>query len=146
MREKVELLLAKGDFDALRESISPMKMDDIESLLLIIAHDESCISTYSFANYMRRITNSPEWHRVAISLMLHPFCFLEDAYSVALFHLREILKVRRTSSELYTLLFLYTVAGNVHAAEAHQVAEELLQEVPNDPVALRVLRETSAET
>ena len=147
MRETVELLLEKGDFAALQEVVLPMDMEAIDSLLFQIAYDEDCIAAYSFANYMIQITNSPEWHRVAKNLMVHQFFYLGGAYSVALFHLREILKVRRTVDNLRGLLFFNSVPEKVvDDEEARLVAEEILREVPDDPVALRILRETSSET
>lgn len=82
------------------------------------------------------------WLELAIDIMLHPLCYVEGAYSVALYHARELLEVTRSVKNLERILFFYDIPEKlINQEEAESIAEEILRMEPNNEVARRVKEE-----
>ena len=74
--------------------------------------------------------------------MLNPLCFLEGAYSVALFHSRELLKNERNVLNLERILFFYNIPEKlVDKNEAKSIAQEILKLEPDNVVAHDIVKE-----
>ena len=96
------------------------------------AYDTESISVYSFVLYMIKKTGKENWIELAIDIMLNPLCFVKGAYSVALFHARELLLIERNVINLERILFFYNIAVKlVHKEEAWYIANEILKIEPN---------------
>ena len=96
MIEKIKKNIVQGKY---REaSILCGKIDDISvsDIILNIAYDIESMAVYSFIQYMINITEKKTWIELAIDIMIHPLCFIEGAYSVALYHVRELLLMDRS--------------------------------------------------
>ena len=80
------------------------------------------------------------WIRLAINIMLNPLCFIEGAYSIGLFHARELLAIDRNVENLERLLFFYNIPEKlIDYKEASSIAEELLLMESDNEVALELL-------
>ena len=77
--------------------------------------------------------------RTAIDIMLNPLCFIEGAYSVALFHARELLLIEKNLRNLERIIFFYNIPEKlVDEEEAKYISKEISKEQPDNEVALGV--------
>lgn len=72
-----------------------MDANSIRGMKRTIAYDTENICVYCFTQYMGKRTGQVNWIELAIDIMLNPLCFIEGAYSVALFHARVLLLIER---------------------------------------------------
>ena len=104
-----------------------------------IAYETESINVYGFIVYMIRSEGNKEWIKLAIDILLNPLCFIEGAYSLALFHVRELLKIDRNVENLERILFFYNIPEKlVDDIEAYQIAEEILAIDADNVVALKI--------
>ena len=88
---------------------------------------------------MIRQTGKTFWTELAIEIMLNPLCHIEGAYSVALFHTRELLAKERNVKNLEMMIFFYHLPEKlVNDKEAKGIAKEILRIEPYNKVALDV--------
>ena len=84
-------------------------------------------------------TKKVEWIELAIDVMLNLLCFIQGAYSVALFHTRELLAITKSIENLESILFFYKIPEKlVDKKEAQCIVEEILNIEPDNKVALGV--------
>lgn len=68
-------------------------------------------------------------------------CFIEGAYSIALFHSRELLEMKLCITNLERILFFHNIPEKlVEDDEAELVAKKIIEIEPNNIVALEILR------
>lgn len=73
--------------------------------------------------------------------MINPLCFIEGAYSIALFHARELLKMNSSVVNMERILFFHNIPEKlVGHTEARLIANEIISVEPNNAVALEVLK------
>lgn len=114
-------------------------MSNIRDIIMTIAYDTENICVYSFIQYMIRKTEKTDWIELAIDVMLNPLCFVEGAYSVALFHARELLSITKSVEALERILFFYNMPERlVELEEAKHIAKEILKLEPNNEIALKL--------
>lgn len=72
--------------------------------------------------------------------MLNPLCFIEGAYSIASFHVRELLSIDRNVENLERILFFYNIPERlIDEDEARCLAEELLSMESDNKVAFQII-------
>lgn len=137
--ETLKMDLFQGKYEKAEERCNHMDLNNIRNMIMIIAYDTESMCVYSFVRYMIEKTRDVFWMKLAADLMIHPLCFVEGAYSVALFHARELLSVERFVENLDRILFFYNIPEKlIDKAEAQCIAREILKIEPNNAVALEV--------
>lgn len=139
MSEELKMNLLQGKYREVEEKCRHMNMTNIRDTIMTIAYDTENICVYSFIQYMIRKTEKISWIELAIDVMLNPLCFVEGAYSVALFHARELLSITKNVENLERILFFYNIPEKlVELEEARHIAKEILKLEPNNEIALKL--------
>lgn len=139
MSEELKKNLLQGKYREAEEKCRHMNMSNIRDIIMTIAYDTENICVYSFIQYMIRKTEKTDWIELAIDVMLNPLCFVEGAYSVALFHARELLSITKSVEALERILFFYNMPERlVEFEEAQHIAKEILKLEPNNEIALKL--------
>ena len=140
MMEKIKTALLQGRYEIIDSTFKNMKSNDIRVMLLDIAYDTGSVGVYCFVQHMIRQTGNVFWKELAIELMVNPLCHVEGAYSVALFHSRELLKLERSIENLEMILFFYGLPEKlIDEKEAKSVAMEILKTDQYNKIALEVI-------
>lgn len=135
--------LIQGRYEEVEKILIGMDEMTIRDVFLNIAFETESICVYSFAQYMGNKTKKLSWTELAIEIMIHPLCFIEGAYSVALFHSRELLSINRSIENLERILFFYDVPEKlVEKEEAYNIASEILKIAPHNKVATKIFYST----
>ena len=72
-------------------------------------------------------------------MMLNPLCFVEGAYSAALFHARELLAMEKSVENLERVLFFYNIPEKlIEEEEAILISREILKLEPDNKIALNI--------
>lgn len=141
MRDLIRLKLKQGKYIELEEICKEIDSDELQNLMLELAYETENINVYGFVRYMIEIERKESWKRLAINIMLNPLCFIEGAYSIALFHARELLAIDRNVENLERLLFFYNIPERlIDETEACCIAKELLSIEPNNKAALQIIQ------
>lgn len=78
---------------------------------------------------------------MVVDIMINPLCFIEGAYSVALFHSRELLIKERSVENLERIIFFYNIPEKlIDKEEVECISAEILKKEPNNEVALSVIK------
>lgn len=140
MMEDFKMNLLQGKYKAAEEICKSMDFNSIRDMILTIAYDTENICVYCFVQYMIERTGKTEksrWIELAIDIMLNPLCFIEGAYSVALFQARELLLIEKNIRNLERIIFFYNIPEKlVSEEEAKYISKEILREEPDNEVAL----------
>ena len=109
--------------------------------MMNVAYDTENLSVYGFIQYMIRRTENANWIKLAVDIMLNPFGFMEGAYSVALYHARELVLMERNIINLERLLFFYNIPEKlINDEEAKNIAKEILKTDANNKVAQDIIK------
>ncbi len=136
MIEKIKACLMQGKYMEVEEICNNIQLSDIKDILMNIAYDTESICVYSFIQYMIQKTEKEEWIKIAIEIMSNPLSYIEGAYSVALFHAREILSAKKSVDNLERILFFYNIPEKlINEEEALCIAEEILDIEPKNKIA-----------
>ena len=139
MIDSVRLKLQQGQYTEVEEICKEMNVFDFRDVFMNIAYETESINVYGFIVYMIRSGGNKEWIKLAIDILLNPLCLIEGAYSLALFHVRELLKIDRNVENLERILFFYNIPEKlVDDIEAYQIAEEILAIDADNVVALKI--------
>ena len=142
MNEKFEICLRQGRYGDAEIYIKKMAFSDVRDMIMTMAYNAENISIYGFIQYMIYTTKRTEWHELAIDVMLHPLCHIEGAYSIALFHSRELLAIVKSVENLERILFFYNCPEKlVDKEEAQNIAAEILGIEPKNIAALEIKRQ-----
>ncbi|WP_167955716.1 hypothetical protein [Anaerosporobacter faecicola] len=137
--EELKRNLFQGKYEVIEELCKSMDKDSIRDMMMTIAYDTENISVYCFVQYMINKTQKAGWIELAIDIMLNPLCFIEGAYSIALFHARELILLEKSIKNLERILFFYNKPEKlVDEVEARYIEKEILKEEPNNEVALSI--------
>lgn len=137
--ESFKMNLLQGNYKEAERKCKNMDVNSIRDMVMTIAYGTENICVYSFIQYMIEKTRKVSWMELAIDVMINPLCFVEGAYSVALFHARELLLIEKTIENLERILFFYNIPEKlVDKEEAQCIAQEILKLEPNNEVALGV--------
>lgn len=137
--ENFKMILLQGKYKEAEEICKTMDMNSIRDMVMTFAYDTESICIYSFLQYMIGKTRETSWMELAIDVMLNPLCFVEGAYSVALFHARELLLIERSIKNLERIIFFFNIPEKlVNEEEAKCIAKEILKVEPENEVALGV--------
>lgn len=136
MNEQMKRLLEAGQYKDAEKICMGLDFISIRDLIMELAYDTESLSVYSFVRYMKKSTSNIEWMELAVDVMLNPLCSVEGAYSVALFHARELLSNARTVDNLERILFFYNIPEQlVTEKEAKEIAREILEVDPDNKAA-----------
>ena len=132
--------LLQGKYKEAEKLCKNMNDASKRDLILNTAYDTENICVYGFTQYMIRQTGETNWIELAIELMLNPLCFIEGAYSAALFHARELLEKEKNVKNLERILFFYNIPEKLlDEKEAIYISQEILQIEAHNKIALNVL-------
>ncbi len=139
MMESFKMNLLQGKYKEVEETCKTMDVNSIRDMVMTVAYDTENICIYSFIQYMIEKTGKVSWIELAIDVMLNPLCFVEGAYSVALFHARELLLIEKNIKNLERIIFFYNIPEKlVDEKEAKCIAKEILKIEPDNKVALSI--------
>ena len=139
MIDSVRLKLEKGQYIEVEEICKEMSAFDFRDILMNIAYETESINVYGFIAHMTRKKESIEWLKLSVDILLNPLCFIEGAYSLALFHARELLNIDRNVENLERILFFYNIPEKlVDDTEAYCIAEEILAIETDNKIALQI--------
>ena len=137
MIEQLKSCLSQGKYNEARELLKEIDDLSIRDIIMSIAYETENIFVYSFIHYM---THKKNWIELGIDVMINPLCFLDGAYSVALFHARELLNCEKSIANQERILFFYNIPEKLICAdEAKDIANEILKIDPQNVVALNIL-------
>lgn len=140
MIEDVKLKLKQGQYMEIEEICKEMDTLELRDIFINIAFETESINVYGFIAYMIRKQKNVEWLKLAVDIMLNPLCFIEGAYSIALFHARELLSIDRNAENLERILFFYNIPERlIDEGEARCIAEELLAIELDNAVAVPIV-------
>lgn len=139
MMEEFKNNLLQGKYKAAEGICKNMDANSIRDMIMTVAYDTESICVYCFIQYMIERTGEASWIELAIDTMLNPLCFIEGAYSVALFHARELLLIEANVKNLERILFFYNIPEKlVDKEEAKYISKEILKKEPDNDIALGV--------
>ena len=132
MIDTVRRKLEQGQYLEVEEIYKEVGANYFRDILMNIA--------YEFVSYIIQKQENAEWINLAVDIMLNPLCFIEGAYSIALFHARELLSIDRNAENLERILFFYNIPERmIDEEEARCIAEELLAIESNNKVAFQII-------
>ena len=139
--EKIKVKLIYGEYQDIERLCRNQTEAEIRDLMMNVAYDTENLSVYGFIQYMIRRTENANWIKLAVDIMLNPFSFMEGAYSVALYHARELVLMERNIKNLERLLFFYNIPEKlINDEEAKNIAEEILKTDANNKVAQDIIK------
>ena len=139
--EKIKVKLIYGEYQEIEQICRNQTEAEIRDLMMNVAYDTENLSVYGFIQYMIRRTENANWIKLAVDIMLNPFSFMEGAYSVALYHARELVLMERNIKNLERLLFFYNIPEKlINDEEAKNIAEEILKTDANNKVAQDIIK------
>lgn len=139
MMEDFKSNLLQGKYKEAEEICKGMDTNNIRDMIMTIAYDTENMCVYCFIQYMIKRTGKISWIELAIDVMLNPLCFIEGAYSVALFHARELLLIEKNVRNLERIIFFYNIPEKlVDEEEAKYISKEILKIEPHNEVALGI--------
>jgi len=138
--EKIIQLINSGKYDESEKICRNLNFTEIRNGFLKIAYDTTNFSLYSFVFYMFTKTEDDRWLDLALSLVIGPLCFVEGAYSIGLFHARQLIRKKNCVKNLVQLLFFYTIPEKlINRDEALEIAHQVLKLDPINQVALQIV-------
>ncbi len=140
MIDNIRLKLEQGKYLDIEEICMEMNASMFRDILMNIAYETESINVYGFIAHMTRKQENVEWLKLAVDIMLNPLCFIEGAYSIALFHARELLSIDRNVENLERILFFYNIPERlIDEDEAYCIAEEILAIEADNKVAIEII-------
>ncbi len=140
MIHNIRLKLEQGKYLDIEEICTEMNASKFRDILMNIAYETGGINVYGFIAHMTRKQENVEWLKLAVDIMLNPLCFIEGAYSIALFHARELLSINRNVENLERILFFYNIPERlIDEDEARCIAEEILAIESDNKVAFEII-------
>lgn len=135
----IKLKLKQGNYTEVEKACAGLQMVKIRDVMMEIAYETESISVYGFIQHMIQKLGKEDWIRLAIDILINPLCCMEGAYSLALFHARELLKMKKSIENLERILFFYNIPEKlIDESEALCIAKEILGMEPNNKIALEV--------
>lgn len=141
MEMKIKKMILEGFYCDAEKALLKISPNEQRDVIMNLAYDTENISIYSFLRYMSEKNRTQFWLELIIDVMINPLCFMEGAYSTALFHTRELLKMNSSVRNMERILFFYNIPEKlVGHSEAKLVAKEIIRVEPTNAVALEILK------
>lgn len=141
MEMKIKELIFEGFYSDAENVLLELDKNEQRDVIMNLAYDTESVSVYSFLRYMSERNRTQFWLELIIDIMINPLCFIEGAYSTALFHARELLKMNSSVANMERILFFYNIPEKlVGHTEAKLIAEEIISVEPNNVIALEILK------
>lgn len=141
MFEKIKKCILSGKYYSAKEMCNKYSDHELMDNIMDFAYETESISAFDFAQFMWYETKTVGWIEVIVKLMLNPLCFVEGAYSVALFYAREMLKIEYSIENLEQLLFFYELPEAIlEREEADNIIKNLLELDPQNHIALECFK------
>jgi hypothetical protein len=140
-KDEIQKKMLSNDFSSIEKLLNNASRDEIKSLI-DIPFDTGGIITYTIVCMMLIKKETSELHYRAAQILFLPLCYLEGAYSAALYHIRRAIELAPKDKGLKELLiFLHEVPDQVVSKdEAISIARELLKEDSNNKPAQKLLK------
>lgn len=138
----LEDLLDKAQYEIIADIIKDMDLLEVRDILVNLSEKVQTVETCGFVHYMIKKTKSEQWFRIQIDILtLGLQAFIDyGVNSIALYYVRELVKISRSSSNLELYLKLYSEPYHiVDRNEAEQLAKEILNLEPENQSAKEVL-------
>ena len=132
-------LLYTSKFDEAYNIIRTWSEQELTDFAIEEAFESENISIICFVEFLISKENSYFHHRLAVDV-LNARCWHEGAYSVALFHAKEMFRINPCIEALEAILFYYDV-HELTDSEAEEIAKEILRREPNNKAANSTLNE-----
>ena len=143
MEKVLNKLIFEGKYFEAEKIVKKMSAKEQRDEIMNLAYGSESIAVYSFLRYMTEKNKTQFWLDLTIDVMINPLCFIEGAYSIALFHARELLEINLSSKNLERILFFYNIPEKlVENTEAKLVAKKIIEIEPDNIVALEILKWT----
>ncbi len=120
--------------------IKEMKYTELENLLLSIGYDNGqSIVIYAFICYLIEQENKIELHFIAQSILCGPLCYIEGAYTLALYHNKIVLSIDKDNVKAMTMMLFFNTLPTplISAKEAKKYANKILEKEPYNNVAIQ---------
>lgn len=131
--------ILSGQYDVASQMCEQFPKTKLRDEMLNLAYDTESMSIYAFSQYMLQKSDEKEWMNIIIEMMINPLCFIEGAYSIALYYARELIKYDKTVDNLERLLFFHNIPEKLICdEEAKLIAKELLNMDADNKVALAI--------
>lgn len=141
MESILNKFIFEGKYSEAEEEIIKISANEQREVIMNLAYELESIAVYSFLRYMIVKYKTQFWLELTIDVMINPLCFIEGAYSIALFHSRELLEMKLCITNLERILFFHNIPEKlVEDNEAELVAKKIIEIEPNNVVALEILR------
>ncbi len=132
-------LLYTSRFEEAYEIIHTWSEKEQRAFVIEEAYESENISIICFVEFLISKENSYFHHSLAVEV-LNARCWHEGAYSVALFHAKEMLRLNPCADVRKLLLFYYTIPEKLLSCEyAVELAKDILCEEPDYEPAKEVL-------
>ncbi len=132
-------LLYTSKFEETYEIIHTWSEQEQTDFAIEEASESENISIICFVEFLISKENSYFHHRLAVDV-LNARCWHEGAYSVALFHAKEMFRINSCVEALEMMLFYYEV-HELTDSEAKNIAKEILQIEPDNHAAKSALND-----
>ncbi len=132
-------LLYTSRFEETYEIIHTWSEKEQRAFVIEEAYESENISIICFVEFLISKENSYFHHSLAVDV-LNARCWHEGAYSVALFHAKEMFRINPCVEALEMMLFYYEV-HELTDSEAENIAKEILLKDPNNQVANSTLND-----
>lgn len=140
--EILELLYTSG-FEEAYEIIRNWSEKEQKDFALEEAFESENISIICFVEFLISKENTYFHHCLAVDV-LNARCWFEGAYSVALYHAKEMFRLKPCIEALETILFYYDV-HKLTDSEAENIAKEILRIDPKNQAANNTLNDIISE-
>jgi len=143
MESILKKLILEGKYSEAEGIITQMNFSEQRDEILNLAYDSESVAVYSFLRYVTEKNKKQFWLELTIDVLINPLCFIEGAYSIALFHARELLDMNLSIKNMERILFFYNIPEKiVDYTEAVLIAKKILEIEPNNEVAQEILKKS----
>ena len=145
-RDVFRMLILNGNFkEAYFEHAINMQYKELSNEVIGLGFDVQNIMVYAFACYLITQNDCIDYHYLAFEIMCHPLCFIDGAYSVALYHNKRVLEIEPDNIGAMEMMLFFNGLNRpdrcVSDDEAKQWIEKILKKDPQNEIALNHLAE-----
>ncbi len=139
--KEFKIALSKGEFDKAKLLTKKLNNKALYDLIVEVNFNDESLSSYGFLVSLLRDQETPELHINAASFLTFFLFYVKGAYSVALYHLRQAIKLDPDNIDYQEFLLHFNEIPDhlVSKDEAIQIARHILTRKPDSTAALRML-------
>lgn len=132
-----------GKYQEAHSLIKNMKPDDVYNFIINLGFDTQVLALYTFVIFLLIEKESAELHYCAAVLIAQVFCYIDNAYSMGLFHARRavLLAEDDPSYKEYLISYYYIPEKLLTFKEALSIAEQLALQDPGNIAAQQFFKD-----